>query len=326
MTSAVNMKGILTLLVVIGHGIAMTSHNKGIINCVIYSFHVPAFLILSGILHNQKKWQKRGWAAFVIKRFRTLIIPYFIFELIAGIVKNIVSGKWTTLNAFGIMREVLVIFGNSARLKYYSEPSWYLPALFLAEILLFFTLSADDKQASKRHPITRAAMLAGIIISICVIHINPKILAIREIAIILIAYVFLAIGFLHKALFKKECSIRACILCFCILLLCAWLNSKVIIVHLSMRSLILLLISGIAGTILTLTVSRLRLPAITARIGKNSLIIYGTHYVIRDVLLIIHIAYQLGGLSVFSLYIICVFCLEAIAIPVIGRLLRFINQ
>ena len=73
-----NVKGILILLVVLGHCIDGETYLK----TVIYSFHMPAFFIISGILLNYSSAVGKNFGAFLLSRIRQLLIPYILFEFL----------------------------------------------------------------------------------------------------------------------------------------------------------------------------------------------------------------------------------------------------
>ena len=68
-------KGIGILLMVIGHITGMVPIHK-----FIYQFHMPLFLLLSGMLFNEHKW--KSTQLFVVSRIKTILIPYAFFSII----------------------------------------------------------------------------------------------------------------------------------------------------------------------------------------------------------------------------------------------------
>ena len=76
-----NLKGVLILLVVLGHCIQCTDldfdHNA--VFRYIYSFHMPLFMCVSGFVSYKPdiKWQT------VQKRFRQLIIPFLAWAAVS---------------------------------------------------------------------------------------------------------------------------------------------------------------------------------------------------------------------------------------------------
>ena len=81
-----SLKGLLMLLVVLGHCIASTIGNDNANNdylwCLIYSFHMPVFFAISGYLGyrgNTDKPLKIG--GLVWRRFQQLMIPFIVWSL-----------------------------------------------------------------------------------------------------------------------------------------------------------------------------------------------------------------------------------------------------
>ena len=117
------------LLVVIGHVLIVLNpeYNKLYYTApqaFIYTFHMPAFFIIHGILFDVEKWQERSTKEFFVRRFQTLMIPYCFFELIGMLWKMIFSRQslWT-----GLYNLVTVRCNVGA--------DWFLPAMFLGGLL-----------------------------------------------------------------------------------------------------------------------------------------------------------------------------------------------
>lgn len=98
----------------------------------IFSFHMPFFFIISGMLM-AVKGDKENPGDFVKKRFHSIMIPYFWFSLIyIGIVLySLLISKVVPLKTLFIqLWYVLGMYGMNVL--------WFLPALFAAEILFVF--------------------------------------------------------------------------------------------------------------------------------------------------------------------------------------------
>ena len=87
-------KGVLMLLVILGHCIANVIGNEAANTnywwCLIYSFHMPAFIAISGYL-NYRSERKNGYnqlLGLVYRRFRQLIVPFLIWSVIFYVVKG----------------------------------------------------------------------------------------------------------------------------------------------------------------------------------------------------------------------------------------------
>jgi fucose 4-O-acetylase-like acetyltransferase len=75
-----NAKFLLIALVVLGHFFTTLTHHHEILKAMyktIYSFHMPAFILLSGVF--AKGFYEKGY---LVKLIRRIIVPYFTFQII----------------------------------------------------------------------------------------------------------------------------------------------------------------------------------------------------------------------------------------------------
>lgn len=149
------LRTILTLLVVIGHlsyyghltnwgGVdySILIHKNGfrdshihqfivIICYCIYTFHMPAFMMLSGALHRvtSERDCKLNYGRFVIKRFKKLIVPYLVVTLLYVVPLKYYVGYW--INSKSIINDIffgqVLLMGNNHL--------WFLPTLFILELI-----------------------------------------------------------------------------------------------------------------------------------------------------------------------------------------------
>ena len=94
------LKGILIVLVVLGHSIkvSMIKMDLSFIDDylwnLIYSFHMPAFMAVSGYLAFRKNGiggGKSEWISFAWRRFRQLIIPFLLWSVVMFFVNHNVT-------------------------------------------------------------------------------------------------------------------------------------------------------------------------------------------------------------------------------------------
>ena len=80
-------KGLLIIMVVVGHAMEIINptHDNYLLK-LIYSFHMPAFFIISGYLFDSAKWNVKGFKSYLVNRINKLLIPCFFFEYLYGIV------------------------------------------------------------------------------------------------------------------------------------------------------------------------------------------------------------------------------------------------
>lgn len=121
-------KGLLIILVIFGHLNAVKWFPKldGIIKWI-YSFHMMAFFILSGMVFNPRT----NFIAFLSSKLKTLLIPYGVFSIfgLLGVYKQFLINK-----NFG------EFVGNIFTTYVYGEGMWFLCALFSIEIVFYFLI------------------------------------------------------------------------------------------------------------------------------------------------------------------------------------------
>lgn len=126
------------LLVVFGH----TSSQSSIVN-PIFSFHVPLFFILSGLLFKPNS----NVLDYTVKRFKRLIIPYFIFYIITLVFFWLFEkGHRDTIVENEFLRFIPLFTGsNKNALMGHNIPLWFLPALFTCEVIFNFIITTLKK-------------------------------------------------------------------------------------------------------------------------------------------------------------------------------------
>lgn len=133
-----NGKAIAVILVGLGH-----FNCSSIVVKWIYTFHIPLFLFLSGITLGTKN----SFKVFLGKRIKSLIIPYVTYSLLLDIFTKIVMHKtefWKYLDALSLLKRIFINWRGV-----YSPYYWYIPALFVAEILIFLIIKNINKLSYK---------------------------------------------------------------------------------------------------------------------------------------------------------------------------------
>lgn len=119
-------------LVIYGHGGLANSVSKE----VIYTFHMPLFFLLSGLLYHPislKETLKKDW--------HTLIIPYLLLNFLCLIPFLLSSLKGTFTLERLFQRLGAIALGLGYEHSYWipvSTPCWFLISLFLARIIFSF--------------------------------------------------------------------------------------------------------------------------------------------------------------------------------------------
>lgn len=129
-------KGIGILLVVYGHvilglhdsNVGFQSLNYDLQHLFVYTTHMPLFFFLSGLF--AANWVKRDAGLAIWQKVRTLLIPYFIWGIIQGLIMQVFSGQ--TNGGQGIADVLLLPIKPFAQF-------WFLYDLFFI-FLVFYIL------------------------------------------------------------------------------------------------------------------------------------------------------------------------------------------
>ncbi|NDW08975.1 acyltransferase family protein [Dysgonomonas sp. 520] len=105
------------------------------------SFHLSLFFICTGILFSLKQ---DNFIAFVKHKFRHLIVPFFFFAIISYIYYVIVGRNFgnETDGDENLLKYIVGIFYAPASKEFlgFNFPIWFLPCLFVCEIIFFLIL------------------------------------------------------------------------------------------------------------------------------------------------------------------------------------------
>lgn len=148
-----NVKAILIFLVVIGHmtsDYVSDSHLIRWITLWIYTFHMPAFIFISGLVHKQYITEKRALAG----------------------VKGELHMRWDKMLGFFLCGYALKVFlqltrtwmGQNPTWHWISEPGipWYLFVMAAYE-LIFFLMARIDGKVKPRYLILGTFVLSAVI-------------------------------------------------------------------------------------------------------------------------------------------------------------------
>lgn len=109
---------------------------QGWSNLLVYSFHIPLFFFLSGMVFNGGKYTSL-WQ-FVRRRVKTLIFPYLIFSVITWILW--VCTKLLSHEHVNFLKPLFETFVAQGSVGYvvHNLPLWFVPCLFVVEIIYYF--------------------------------------------------------------------------------------------------------------------------------------------------------------------------------------------
>lgn len=126
-------KGIGLILVILGH------LKIDYLSAWIYTFHMPLFFFLSGVVFSGAKY---SFKEFLLKRIKSLVIPYFSLGIVIWLfyaVVNIFVGQENGLYGSNIEMLKNFIFQE------HFWTVWFLACLFLTEILYFILVKLLGK-------------------------------------------------------------------------------------------------------------------------------------------------------------------------------------
>ena len=117
------LKALSIFLIVLGH--------------LIYGFHVPLFIILSGMTFNINN---DNFLSFLKKRIYRIIIPYIIWGIISIIIYTFLGEYFDGKNKISLSKCLLgLIWGNGEKgFMRWNLPLWFLPTLFSINIIYYF--------------------------------------------------------------------------------------------------------------------------------------------------------------------------------------------
>ena len=263
------VKALLIILVVSGHVLIIINpgYDKlyfSAIQAFIYTFHMPAFFIIHGILFNNEKYKKICVKDFIAKRIYSLIIPYLFFEVI-GIVWKAIFCKQRLSEGLYYLITIRCNVGAD----------WFLIALFLGSLLFLLYVKYPNRVYG--------------IVSAIVCFVLPMFLSGHQLTIVIgrgmLTYGFIMIGNLGKEWFRSEKTKSV-----------LWLSTSLVITAIvaiislkwagndfytcTVDNPITLVIGGISGTLLILGISRILHCKMLTSIGNHTLTIMGTHQLV----------------------------------------------
>lgn len=328
-------KGFGILLVILGH----IEYVSDALHTWIYSFHMPLFFFIAGILMGLKDEAQIPVMTSVKKKFCAIMVPYLWFSLIY-LVLDIYEMMRGRLDLAGYFRNILhavTLCGESVL--------WFLPALFLSQILCLLIV---HKLSAKTGwgiaivlPIT-GYMLYGFVLpfyeanqTIWIMVLLFDLLKVLVRAAVVLPFVYAGVGFSSYLRKGRESSAKELVTGIFLMIFtlpCSVLTGTVDINFLSFAHFPLFYICAFSGSIgLVLLCKNMKNLPIISYYGRNSLIVMVTHISFRVLYAAILIAWQIDTVVtraksyVFHFNIMIFTCLfEAIMIFIINRFCPFL--
>lgn len=128
-------KGIGIILVIYGHAL-----NAQSLRYLIYSFHMPLFFLLSGLVFRHVEHEK--FTTFLKKDFTNIILPYLFFASATMIIWLITMNP-EDRSQFAILKQLFgILYGSgTGGFLSYNVALWFLPCLFVTKIIFWWMTS-----------------------------------------------------------------------------------------------------------------------------------------------------------------------------------------
>ncbi|SMF07105.1 Fucose 4-O-acetylase [Alteromonadaceae bacterium Bs31] len=132
----------------IGIFFVIMGHHKHPLYNYIYSFHMPLFFFLSGLLFPNSTGL--SFAVFARKKALSLLAPYFFFSSALFLVW-LVLGKFISpevLQGYSITKNFLGIFYAQGQLEYmrWGVELWFLPCLYICTLMFYWVARLSGLQ------------------------------------------------------------------------------------------------------------------------------------------------------------------------------------
>jgi acyltransferase len=196
-----------------GFGIALVvfAHYRlpEALDTYIFSFHMPLFFFISGLLFNFVKYTGSA-TNFVKGRVRSLIIPYFTFAVLTCLFYNLLDEIYspgvTSIKFFeaDILYRIYSILYAQTSMIAYNGPLWFLTCLFVTELLFYWLAKRYYWQSGK---LVIWLTVAGIIGYLYSVYVPFRLFWNADIA--LTGIVFYGAGNLFRKLIDSEEGLRA---------------------------------------------------------------------------------------------------------------------
>ena len=288
-------RGFCMILVILGH-IWETDEPLPVL---IYSFHVPLFFIISGILLRYTRAADRGIRRFVLSGLKNLLLPYAFYEILFITLYGI-------LNRFDFGGRN--IFGGFL-LNPLNVPLWFLPALFFCELLILLLLRAD-KSGRLTAAVSAVLYLIPFFAKSGGGFLLPAALRCCSSA------GFTALGYVScDFVLSRDLPFAALIPLLVLDGVCALFNGKTGIYKLTFGNPFVFTLCAVTGSFAVLFLFKKRRIRLLEWIGKNTLVILGLHIIALRVIQLIpglHTDTFIGG--IVSAVLVCALLTPAILV------------
>lgn len=318
-------RGIAIILVIIGH-----ANFPEEIRTIVYAFHMPLFFFLSGFLLLKKE---ENFNLFFVKKVKSLIIPYVSYNIILIIFYWLL---WIISKSQDLYQNIfckLIAIPMAIRIDdIYESRLWFLPCLFISNVLICALFKLFNKSLV-------ALFAAGLIFSLIGIGLNIKYDKLIlpwsiDASLMICIFIIVAIIIREKNLLNIILKKKFVVLYFLLYILFTYLNflynnnKRIDIYEADYGNYLYFYITSFTGIFIVLKIAyNIGTNKMLEFFGKNSLIIYVTHYIYLtfafQIVKYIHLIYNDTITKIISGLIVTLLCIIA-SIPTSKIINRFL--
>ncbi|MGE6631935.1 acyltransferase family protein [Bacillus sp. NPDC077027] len=271
-------KGIGILLVVMAHVPTSDTFKQ-----FIYSFHIPLFFLLSGMMFQPKSLSA---IAFIQKKAKSLLLPYLYFSIITyvfwfSVTRFFAFKHQTDIDPFVPFTGIFLSNADHSRLTH-NPAIWFLTTLFIVEVLFFFLHRLAKGKTSALLSLT---ILCGGIGYVTTLYLHQSLP--WNVNVTFTAVVFYSIGYLAKHVFVELKSDPTLLLCTGLLMTSGYIQSFNTRIDMRVNDLghiFIFYLCALLGSAAVIYMSfKLKQSSILTYLGRNSIVILVLQFVGIDI-------------------------------------------
>ena len=313
-----NAKSFAMIMIVLGHCNLLSTHET--LYSWVSSWHVPIYFIISGILLALKEKRRGNLEYDIVKKLKVYMLPYIVFSVINMIVVGSLKAISDVQSGIVFVKEALLsILAFNGR-----AACWFLPCLFIAEIVFLF----EYKNLSK--VIYLVNCFIAVLVVLCPESIYENYIFLRVLIRSIIGLFCISIGYgLTKINLEKYLNTFSMLLLIAIYGILFRLNGRTAIYNLEFGEYeVLYLIEIVLGSLIIIGICKKvvnrNVPFLTW-FGKNTIVTLATHQTILEVVWVVdsHTGNFLPILGSWQPFVLCIIMI-LIEIPVIYTCNRYL--
>ncbi len=230
-------KGIGILLVVSAH-----IYDSDVFYKLTYSFHMPLFLIISGMLISLTNPQNKPYPKLILSRLKGLMIPYVITEILC-VPLFYFRGGYSPSDLRWIISDSVFLYHTLG------AATWFLLGLFIAELIYFLILKTNPYRW------LTIAICSALYILALVIKTENHIVFILLRSLVMMFYIM--VGHQLSAFFSQKHPIAITLALIAVFFAGVFFNpAPVVMVDMSFGNPVLFTIAAVAGSALVISFSQ----------------------------------------------------------------------